>query len=219
MKRLTTRLGICLSLGGMAICSVVSMGCDQGLAEPYMPLEESTGTLAIEEIPIGGSEVFVNLGDRSLGFSSAPTAVVIRVSSSGGYAAPSEVPTYQVFGDGRVEKRYRGRDPETVAQLGTVGVAGLLELAVEGGLMEWDQEDVESRVFNAIGGRYSNPDASTQKIEIFLTFYRDVEGTESRPTSRVIESYDTVTRSEIAPDIPELQAAWGIYRALMEAGQ
>lgn len=43
MKRLTTRFWICLTLGGMAICSVVSMACNQGLAEPYMPLEQSTG--------------------------------------------------------------------------------------------------------------------------------------------------------------------------------
>ena len=219
MSRITASQSHILYLGGLGLCAILSQGCDLGLAAPYMPQEQSTGILTTEVIPEETPERFVNLSDRSFSFSTAPTRVVIWASSSGGNAPPSDVPIYKVFGDGRVEKKYPKQESKTIARLGIGGTARLLELAVAGGLMEWDSDRVQAHVFRSIGGHYSNADASTQEIRIFLNFYRGPEGRERGPVRKVIKSPDTRIRAQLAPDLPELRAAWGLYRALLEAGR
>jgi len=85
--------------------------------------------------------------------------------------------------------------------------------------MEWDSERIQEQVFETIGGHYSNADASTVKLEIFLLRYRNMEGEESGPVNKVILSHDTWRRTRMAPDIPELRAVRDVFELLEEASQ
>ncbi len=161
-------------------------------------------------------EVSVSVGDRSFRFSPDPEDILLKAWIIGGYGPPGGPPWYFVYGDGRVEKRRRGAGVVESGYLTSADLMELLRLAVGSGLMEYDSEEVEKRLWETLGGSYSNSDAAGTKIELILTRYTAADGTDSGPVRKVIAAHDAFTRVRFAPDIQEYQAIVGIMETLRE---
>jgi len=123
---------------------------------------------------------------REYTFSSDPSVAVVTITSSGG--GTSGRSEYKLFGDGRLA--YRPRHPQESAQEATLTYAEMDDIVrtlVDGGLMDWERENVFRRLREA-GAAGGWTDSSTVRIRIVLDHYQDAEGREAASTKEF--SYD-----------------------------
>lgn len=160
---------------------------------------------ALVAIPLISTEV---AGSDFL-FSTAPDVAIVTVSRTGGLQMG--LSTLTLYGDGRLERRpgHRGAAVDE-ALLSYTELDELVRLLVDGGLMAWDDADVEARLEAALGHVPSYVDFPTVRIRIDLEHAEAETGEKGPATKEIAFNWSPAVVKHLAPDeaIPEAEALY-----------
>lgn len=153
---------------------------------------------------------------KSYFFSSDPGLELLKVRYVGG--STGGIVSYSVYADGRFVYRLTdATNDETVyeaeARLTHDELLALLDLAVDGGLIEFDEESTIRQMESTSPIGYL-PDSSTMILDILLPNYQKSAESEATTVSKSIRAKAPIWRAQRYPEIQELQALASIARSL-----
>jgi len=141
---------------------------------------------------------------REYAFSTNATVEVLTITSSGG-AARSK---HTLWGDGRLVYQPRNpKEPTREARLTYTEMDDIVRALVDGGIMDWDDEDVFRRLREAgAGGGWT--DLPTVRVTVTLDHYRNAAGEAAPATKEISFDWSPALIKHYSPDavVPEVEA-------------